>query len=105
MFASFQEVVVLDTEFHTGQVPGNKSVPVCLCAVELRSGRKHRIWLEPGETPANPLPADALYVAFSASAEWGCYLALGWDLPVYVCDLFAEFRCLTNGCLGCGRTP
>ena len=98
MFHAFREVVVLDTEFHSGRVLGNRPVPVCLCAVELHSGRRHRIWLEPGEHPANPLPADALFVAYSAAAEWGCYLALGWDLPANICDLYAEFRCLTNGC-------
>lgn len=97
MFPSFREVVVLDTEFHTGRVLGNRPIPVCICAVELRSGRKHRIWCEPGEPLLNPLPVDALYVAFSAQAEWGTFLALGWDLPTHICDLYAEFRCLTNG--------
>jgi len=97
MFDRFTEVVVLDTEFHTGQREGNRPVPVCLCAKELRSGRIHRIWLDDVEARPNPLPPDALYVAYSASAEWGCYLAQGWELPRYVCDLFFEFRCLTNG--------
>ncbi len=97
MFPSFREIVILDTEFHTGGVLGNRPIPVCICAVELRSGRKHRIWCEPGQLPANPLPVDALYVAFSAQAEWGTFLALGWDLPTHICDLYAEFRCLTNG--------
>jgi DNA polymerase I len=97
VFQSFSEIVVLDTEFHTAQVVGNRPVPVCLCALELRSRREHRIWFEPGAALINPLPPEALYVAYTASAEWGCYLALGWDLPRYICDLFFEFRCLTNG--------
>jgi hypothetical protein len=105
MLPAFREVVVLDTEFHTGQVLGNRPVPVCLCAVELHSGRRHRIWLEPDEHPTNPLPPHALYVAFSAAAEWGCFLALGWVLPLNICDLYAEFRCLTNGRLnGAGNS-
>jgi DNA polymerase I len=97
VFPSFREVVVLDAEFHFGQVHGNRPTPVCLCAVELRSGGKHRIWCEPGKSIPRPLPSDAIYVAFSAAAEWGCFLALGWDLPKYVCDLYAEYRCLSNG--------
>jgi hypothetical protein len=97
VFPSFREIVVLDTEFHCEQVRGNRPTPVCLCAVELRSGWKHRIWCEPGESIPNPLPSDALYVAFSAAAEWGCFLALGWNLPEYICDLYAEYRCLSNG--------
>jgi DNA polymerase-1 len=97
VFPSFREIVVLDTEFHSGQVRGNRPIPVCLYAVELRSGRKHRIWCEAGEPVTNPLPVDALYVAFSASAEWGCFLALGWRLPEHICDLYAEYRCLSNG--------
>lgn len=97
IFPDHQEIVILDTEFHFAGQPGNRPVPVCLCAMELRSGRRHRIWCEDLPSTPNPLPPDALYVAYSASAEWGCYLALGWPLPKNVCDLYFEFRCLTNG--------
>jgi hypothetical protein len=38
-----------------------------------------------------------LFVAYYASAEMGCHLALGWPLPENVLDLYAEFRNLTNG--------
>jgi hypothetical protein len=38
-----------------------------------------------------------LFVAFFASAEMGCFLALGWPLPVNVLDLYAEFKWLTCG--------
>jgi hypothetical protein len=38
-----------------------------------------------------------LFVAYYASAEFSCHLALGWPLPERVLDLFAEFRALTNG--------
>ncbi len=41
---------------------------------------------------------DELFVAYYASAELGCHLALNWPLPVRVLDLFTEFRNLTNGC-------
>jgi hypothetical protein len=38
-----------------------------------------------------------LFIAYYASAELGCHLALGWPQPCRVLDLFAEFRCLTAG--------
>ena len=39
----------------------------------------------------------ALFVAYNASAEIGCHLALGWATPKNILDLFAEFRVQTNG--------
>jgi DNA polymerase I len=41
--------------------------------------------------------AEALLVAYYASAEIGCHLALGWRVPERVLDLFTEFRNHTNG--------
>ena len=42
-------------------------------------------------------------IAYYASAEIGCHLALGWPLPTYVLDLYVEFRNFTNGVpLRCG---
>jgi len=38
-----------------------------------------------------------LTVSYFASAEMGCYLALGWPLPRLVVDLYPEFRIETNG--------
>ena len=38
-----------------------------------------------------------MFVAYFASAELGCFLELGWPLPVNVVDLFVEHRCETNG--------
>jgi hypothetical protein len=47
--------------------------------------------------PPFPIEEDTLFVAYYASAELGCFLALGWPMPARVLDLFAEFRCVTNG--------
>ena len=72
--------------------------PVCLVAWELRSGRKLRLWSDEfGATPPYPTGPDALFVAYYASAEVGCHLALGWPVPERVLDLFTEFRNHTNG--------
>jgi len=96
MLDTFREVVVVDTEFTA--ITGERPVPVCLVAHELRSGRRFRIF----EDQFSPLPPyatgpDVLFVAFYASAELGVYRVLGWPMPERVLDLFVEFRNRTNG--------
>lgn len=92
----FREIVVVDFEF--GSAPGENPVPICLVAHELRSGKIVRLWQdELGSTPPYPTDADTLLVAYFASAEVGCHLALGWPAPERVLDLFTEFRVATNG--------
>ena len=40
LFQHYREIVVLDTEYISN--PGERPVPVCAVAYELRSGRKHK---------------------------------------------------------------
>jgi hypothetical protein len=78
---------------------GERPRPLCVVAQELRTDAPTRLWQAEG-APALPpysTDADALCVAYYASAELGCHLALNWPLPVRILDLFAEFRCLTSG--------
>jgi hypothetical protein len=101
----FREVWLVDFEFTIP--PGCRPSPLCLVAREFRSGRLVRLWL--GEGGAHPLPygagPDALFVAYYASAELGCHLALGWPVPLRTLDLCAEFRCLTSGLpVPCGKS-
>jgi hypothetical protein len=100
----YRTVWLVDTEF--GAAPGCRPEPRCLVARELRSGRLVRRWLDdspPGRLPFG-LGPDALFVAYYASAELGCHLALGWPMPARVLDLYAEFRCRTSGLpTPCGR--
>jgi hypothetical protein len=49
------------------------------------------------DAPPYPTDGGCLFVAYYASAELGCHLALGWPLPERILDLFAEFRIQTNG--------
>jgi len=92
----FREIVVADFEFTAP--PGERPVPVCLVAHELRSGRRFRIF----EDQFGPLPpyvtgSDVLFVGFYCSAELGCYRVLRWPMPERMLDPFVEFRNLTNG--------
>jgi hypothetical protein len=104
MLAPFRRVVCVDFEFHAP--PGGRPVPLCCVAHELCTGRLERLWLADTAAPAPPYGtgADTLFVAYYASAELGCHLALGWPTPARVLDLFAEFRCRTSGlAVPCGN--
>jgi len=69
-----------------------------LVGYEVRSGRKMRLWRNDfcGVPPYHTGP-NALFIAYYASAEIGCHLALGWPVPERILDLFTEFRNITNG--------
>jgi DNA polymerase I len=119
MLPTFREIWAVDFEFGlgsgvgSGEHPdplcfefglgsgvgsGEHPDPLCLCARELRSGREIRLWRgQFGSVPPYPIDADSLFVAYYASAELGCHLALGWPMPTRILDLFTEFRCGTNG--------
>jgi hypothetical protein len=92
----FREVVVVDFEFTA--TPGNRPIPVALVGHELRSGRRFQVWQDQfGPEPPYATGPDVLLIAFYASAELGCYSALGWPMPHRILDLFTEFRARTNG--------
>jgi len=94
--AAYGEVWVVDFEFVAN--PGERPEPVCLVARELRTGRTIKQW-RGGFTATPPFRTDAgaLFVAYYASADLGCFLALGWPMPANVLDPFVEFRNLRNG--------
>jgi DNA polymerase-1 len=94
----YREIWVVDFEFTAPD--GGRPDPVCMVAIELHSGRCFRLWRDQLEVLIKA-PFDtgdnSLFVAYYASAEIGCFLALGWPLPTRILDLFTEFRALTNG--------
>src|ERR1700761_6949175 len=94
----FAHISLVDFEFRA--VNGNRPYPVCLVVKDYRSGCVRRYWrhdLLAMRSPPFPIgDADAM-VAFYASAELGCMLELGWQLPRAIIDLFAEHRVETNG--------
>jgi hypothetical protein len=93
---AYREAWAVDFEFIAH--PGERPVPVCLVARELKTGRTIRLWRDQfGPVPPYPIDAGVLFVAYYASAELGCHLALGWPMPARILDLFAEFRDHTNG--------
>ncbi len=98
MLHTFNEVWLCDFEFSAPS--GERPNPLCLVAREFHTGRTLRYWadeLRAMSVPPFALDSETLFVAFYASAEFGCFLALGWPLPIRVVDLFTEFRTMTNG--------
>jgi hypothetical protein len=89
----FANVWVADFEFRCPD--GGLQEPRCLVARNWHSGETVRMWI--GEGSPSPFLSGDLLVAFYASAEIGCFLSLGWDLPGHVLDLFAEFKNLLGG--------
>ena len=92
----YREIWLVDFEFVA--VPGERPIPVCLVALELRTGRLVRQWRDEfGRTPPYAIDPEALFLAYFSSAELGCHLAIGWPLPARVIDFYVEFRNHTNG--------
>jgi hypothetical protein len=67
--AAFRQVWFADFEFTASA--GERPVPLCVVARELRTGRLVRTWLADGAPIAPPYPTgpDVLFVAYYASAE------------------------------------
>jgi DNA polymerase-1 len=95
----YREIWLVDCEFRpAGGQEGSLPEVICLVAHELRSRRTIRLRKNQlGKLPPYPTNEDALFVAYYASAEIGCHLALSWPMPRHILDLFAEFRNRTNG--------
>lgn len=92
----FSERWVIDYEFISSR--GNRQLPICYVAQNIDTGDIIRNWIVGTETkPEYPIDSKSLFIAYFASAEMGCHIPLGFSFPVYLLDLFTEFRCLTNG--------
>ena len=94
----FKEIWLVDFEF--AALSGAAPKVRCLVAKEYLSGKLVRLWADEMSTlflPPYGINEQSLFIAYYASAEIGCHLALGWPCPVYVLDLFCEFRNITNG--------
>ena len=69
-----------------------------MVAYEFISKRVIRLWQDDfGPQPPFSTDDSTLFITYMASAEWGCFLTLGWPLPTRIVDLYIEFRNETNG--------
>jgi len=99
----FGKIWCVDTEFYPGAGlahggrRGDPVSPLCLVAIEARSGQTIRLWQDEfGRCPPYGIGANSLFVSYAACAELGVHLALGWGEPASVLDLLVEFRHHTN---------
>lgn len=91
-----KETWAVDYEFYGGN--GNPQIPICYCAKNVLTGQEIKHWITPDETgPLYPVNDSSLFLAYYSSAEFGCHIPLKFKLPTYVCDLYSEFKNLTNG--------
>jgi len=100
----FRKFYAIDFEYFgsDGEIPSI----VCMVVQNLRSGEVTQHWqddLQKMKTPPFETGEDIALVCYFAPAEVQSILALGWNLDVSVIDLFAEFRCQTNGDPNIGR--
>ena len=100
----FRKIYTIDFEYcgADGEIPNI----VCMVIQDLRSGGVSRCWrddLSEMRTPPFEAGEDVAIVSYFAPAEVQSMLALDWDIDVSVIDLFAEFRCQTNGNPDVGR--
>ena len=81
MRSSYREIWCVDFEFYAPD--GERPLPICVVAIELNSCKLVRLFGEQLHRTIPPynIEPDALFVAYYASAELGCHLALGWPMP------------------------
>ena len=95
------EYLLIDFEFR--QKDGREGNPlevICMSSKNLTTGKYINLWADQLHLlKDHPFgnKENQILVAYFASAEMNCYKSLGWSWPVNILDLFAEFRCLTNG--------
>ena len=99
----FHEIWCVDTEFYpgaglaNGAVHGDAMTPLCLVALEMRSGRLIRLWQdELSRFPPYRLDNDALIVGHMLAAEFGFHIACHWNEPACALDTYIEFRHYVN---------
>ncbi len=94
----FQNIYAIDFEFYgnDGDIPNI----VCMVMQNIKTMEISRVWhdqLLEMKTPLFNMGENALVITYFAPAEIQSMLALNWSTDVSIIDLFAEFRCETNG--------
>ena len=94
----FQNIDTIDFEFfgNDGDIPK----VVCMVIQNIKTKEICRVWrdeLIKMKTPPFNTGENTLFITYFAPAEIQSMLALNWKIDVSIIDLFAEFRCETNG--------
>ena len=99
----FDEIWSVDTEYYPGPGfanggrEGDLPTPLCLVALEMRTGRIVRLWQdELGPFAPYRLDGGALITGYMLTAEFGFHIARSWGQPARALDAYIEFRHYTN---------
>jgi DNA polymerase-1 len=104
---TYRTVVAVDFEFEFGghdtfkaaSQSGERPRPVCMVAKDLVGGQEWRLWRGEFDTvPPFPIGPDVLFIAYYASAELGCFRALGWPNPPMSSICLLSFVTLQMAC-------
>lgn len=96
MPGSFRAAIACDFEYSA--LNGERPQVKCATWRDLKTGYQLQQWQgEFGSAPPFNFDKNTLFIAYNAAAEFSCFLALGWDLPVRVLDLMVEFMRAKNG--------
>ena len=94
----FKNIYAIDFEFYGND--GDIPKIVCMVMQNIKTMEISRMWynqLLEMKTPPFNMGENALLITYFAPAEIQSMLALNWSTEVSILDLFAEFRCETNG--------
>jgi hypothetical protein len=99
----FHHAWLIDTEYR--QARGGRPNPHCIVAHCLITGEVLRLWVAGGSLLPCPFALDRseLFIAYSADADIGVFLKLGWPPPLCVLDLYTEYLRIRNGLLRQGK--
>ena len=91
----FDNIWIVDYEFYGSP---NPQIPICYVAKNLLTNEIIPHWITGDETkPEYSVDDKTLFVGYYTSAEMGCHIPLNFEIPLYIIDMFVEFRCFTNG--------
>jgi DNA polymerase-1 len=95
-----QYTAIWHVDFEYREDANHHPVPVCMFAYEQRAGTEIQLWqdeLQACRQAPFDIGPDVLFVAYAASAELSCFLALGWPFPKNVLDAYVETIAAING--------
>jgi DNA polymerase-1 len=91
---------IWDCDFEFVEDANHHPVPVCMYAHERHTGAQIELWedeLRALRRAPFDVGSDSLFVAYAANAELSCFLALGWQFPANVLDVYVETIAAING--------
>ena len=94
----FDHIIVCDFEFQPGD--GERQIPNAMCFRDLftgREGRYRKDELEKMSAAPFPVGDRSLFVCHAATAEIGCFLPLGWEIPEHIYDTYIEEKNIRMG--------